>query len=224
MPSEDYPRLITVLRMLLRLNTEHEVARNNLAIAFQRYGIQKESEGDYNAALELFHLALSIASDLDITSSVKRSFSVVFTSMGIQLYQSSDFLGACKRMRQACEIYPTEVTRRNLMMANAHVAFFHLSRNELEMAKECFERTQDAGLSTPELLNAYGVALARLGHLSDAVWQFRRGLKLSPGDTVIKENLMIINSSLGAGFSTTPISTGFVPVPPMEPQEFQMAA
>ena len=39
---------------VFRLNPNYEIARHNLAIAYQKYGIQKDNEGEIGDALELF--------------------------------------------------------------------------------------------------------------------------------------------------------------------------
>src|ERR1700759_854948 len=75
--SDDYGRMITALRLNYRINSEYEPARNNLAIAYQKYGIQKAEEGDTETAKQLFHRAIAVAADEDTKKAIRKSYAVL---------------------------------------------------------------------------------------------------------------------------------------------------
>jgi len=222
--SNNYPQLITALRTLLRIAPHYEAARNNLAIAFQRYGIQKEAEGDTDATLELLHLAILVASAPDISASIKRSFSVVFTKLAAQAYQANDISTAYRYMTKACETDPNETTRRNLAMAYVESARLHLAQNNLSKAVDSFERAFDSGLYTPELLNDYGVALARVGRFEDAAWQLEKALKLVPDEEIIRTNLNLVIGTVTKELRLIKVEPAFELLPIIQAQDFRLAA
>ena len=51
--SDEWQRAITAMDLVFRLNSNYEIARHNLAIAYQKYGIQKDRGGKIGDALEL---------------------------------------------------------------------------------------------------------------------------------------------------------------------------
>jgi len=222
--SGDYSQLIMALRLMLRINSNYETARNNLAIAFQRYGIQQEAEGHYDESLELLHLALGVDSAEDVTASIKRSFAVVYTSLGLKAFYAGDPLKAWGYMRKACEADPNQITRRNLSVAYVHTALYYFNHADLPQALEGFERAQDMGLITPALLNNYGVALARQGRGEEAIFEFERGLKIDPGNHLIESNLSRVLNMADPHLNSAEINIEYASIPSVPSQEFRMAA
>jgi tetratricopeptide (TPR) repeat protein len=222
--SDDLEGCIEALTFLSELDPTNETARNNLAIAYLGLGIQKEQEGESREALRYFQQALLIARAETVVDNIKRNFAAVYTSLGIREHQNGDYDQSLNRISAAYYAYPNETTRQNLGKACANAAEFCLGRDELQKAISLFEQAQIAGNVDPQLLNDYGVALAKLGRVSDAVREFERGLELAPGDEAIQYNLGLVKSAAQPEYRTANVQATFDLLPQVPQQGLAPAA
>ena len=221
--SDEWQKAITAMHMVFRLDPEYEFARRNLAIAYQKYGIQKETDGDPEGALELFQIALSVGPPIDIISDIKNSFSAVFTSLGIREYENGRLGNALNLMQKANVVNPNEITRHNLGIAYAYLVQSSLNEGNYHGAILAFDRAEHAGIASAELLNDYGVAHASAGHRDEAIFALQRALRLSPDNEIIQHNLNLVEGGADAGFTIVEIKTEFYPAPLMQQQEYSIA-
>jgi tetratricopeptide (TPR) repeat protein len=221
--SEEWQRAITAMGTVVRIRPDYEIGRRNLAIAFQKYGIQKSLEDDNDSALELFELALSVAPPEEIVADIKNSIAAVFTSLGIKEYRNNNIQNSLGLMRQAFIADPNEKTRYNLGIAYVHSAYAFLDRSMFDDAVLVFERAQHAGLIATEIIHDHGVALASLKRFEEAVFMFERALELEPENDTIKSNLELARKNIETGFNAKGLTIEFEP-PKLQSPTYQIAA
>lgn len=216
--------VILCLRMLLRIDPEDQYARDNLAIAYMKCGIQEVSKDNSIGAIEFFHMAIGLDATPSIISLIKENFAVVFTNLGIVERHNGNYEQELQCMRLACVCFPDERTRLNLGIAYAHLAQFHMRNTDYQKALPLIQYAEETGLPLPELLNDYGVALVFEGHLDEAVNVFERALRLAPEDKAIKENLARLkNNEVKESFVVQDFNRDFIYIPAAA-QGFQQVA
>jgi len=187
--NNDWEARIQALRFLYHLAPEYEYGRNNLAITYLNYGVEKAKEGDTEQAMMLFCYAITLDVTADIASKVRENYAGVVTTLGIKAHKKGDYENAVAAMRVACMVLPDEQTRHNLGLGHAYLALSHMDRGQYEAAIPVFEEAEEAGLILPELLNDYAIALVFVSREDEAKLAFGRALELSPNNYIIKENL-----------------------------------
>lgn len=204
--GEDWSFAINGLRMVLRIAPDYGYARDNLAVAFLNYGVEKAQEGSLGDALELFYNAIGITNDEEITSKIRENFAATHVQIGIKFHEAYQkdhnielLTSVVMAMRRAVEVFPDRRAQRNLGKAYAHLALAYLKNDDLQEAIVAFERAEDTGLLHHELLNDYGVALAASVRLDEAIRAFERAIELAPEDEGIKKNLALAVSRFSSG-------------------------
>lgn len=66
--SSDFRTLIRAMRFVLRLDPSYQIARSNLAIAYENLGVQYAKEGNLLAAIDHFITALGVDAPVEIVS------------------------------------------------------------------------------------------------------------------------------------------------------------
>jgi tetratricopeptide (TPR) repeat protein len=222
--TSEWQRLMTGLRLVLRLDPNYVVAQQNLATAYLNFGIEKADEGNLSLALQILYRALAVATTIDTILSVRESLAAVYTSLGLEAHRNSDFESAVRYMSWARQNDPNETTRHNLGMGYAHFAYSCFDKGEYHSAKESFESAEDSGVLRPELLHSYGVTLVMLGQLDEAIRAFERALELSPENESTRKNLDLAKKHAESGFAIDKIVLGFDHVQLAQPVEYQIAA
>jgi tetratricopeptide (TPR) repeat protein len=205
-PSGEWQIAIEAIRMVLEIDPHYQIARINLALANLNAGVKKAKEGDIDLATEYFMAALNVQSTQEIEATCRANLAASYTDAGIREYRegmqeySSDnnlekFLIRLNKsltyMFRACAWHSNDTTRYNVGLAHVYLAKFYLLSNKPDGTAYHLKQAEDSGLINPELLNEYGVALALLGQLEEAIWTFERALKLYPDEKIIKVNLEI---------------------------------
>jgi len=93
-----------------------------------------------------------------------------------------------------------------------------MEAGDYQKAVALFERAEDVGLLSPELINDYGVALAGAGKEDEAIWAFERALHLAPDNPIIEINRKrieaVVEGTQGEGeFRTVDVEAEFLPLP-----------
>jgi tetratricopeptide (TPR) repeat protein len=196
--SDDWQRRITAMRLVLRVDPDYQIARNNLAIAFMNYGVQKAAEGDLESSRELHHLALSVGPSPEIASDLQRNIGAAYTGLGMRAHEAGRFEEAHMHFRNASAFHPSDQTRHNLALSCASCAFWLMDLGRIEEATNLFERAQDGGLITPRLLNDYAVALASSARMQDAELAIEMAIEIEPDNEILHQNLATIRRGLSA--------------------------
>jgi tetratricopeptide (TPR) repeat protein len=227
--SEDWLRTIISFRFLLQLSPEYSLARNNLARAYLNLGIQEAKKGNVEKSLDLFYAAIGIESASETISLVKQYLAAAYTQLGIQKKEEMDLQRSLDCMAKACSVDPNKSTRHNLGLAYSLLGNSKLKNNEFSEAIFLFERAEDAGLAIPALYNNHAVALVSLGDFEGAINFLERALELSPGYEIARANLLELREGrIGVDGKPLPSSVeiefDYEPAPPMQVQDYQMAA
>jgi len=231
--TNEWEDFIVALRLVLRLNPDFEIegynmsiiARNNLAMAYQNYAVQKANEGDMLTAITYFDFAMGVGPGAETLPLIRRNLAKAYTSLGVEAAQAEaaqtqDYASSFARFSHACEVDPNDLTRHNLGIACAQIAKQYLDHRDYQNALTTFDHAIDLGLISPELLNDYGIALTMAGHQQDALLAFERARKLAPHNEIIQRNLELVERGANVGFGTIGIEVKF----DEEPMEYSRIA
>jgi tetratricopeptide (TPR) repeat protein len=226
--SEDWPRAIIAFRFLLQLDPEYMVARNNLARAYLNFGIQEARKENIKDALDLFYRALAVDSTPETVAIIKRSLVTAYTELAARKKAEGDLRRSVEYMAHACSIEPSDGTRRNLGLAYSLLGNSLLKDNKIGEAIFFFELAEDAGIVFPPLYNNHGSALAVLGENAEAKRLLEKALELEPDYEIARENLHRLLEGDEDHLPQVPeivdIESDFDPPPPMQVQEYLVAA
>jgi tetratricopeptide (TPR) repeat protein len=167
--GDDVNFVIPLLRMAIRVDPGYEIARINLAVAFWNFGVAQARKGDHRQALELFYSALSIKTDADTESRIKINIVIAYTALGRELFQADQVVEAFASIRAAFLVIQDDTTRRNLGIAYGNSGVFYMKSENFDLAKQMFERAEDAGVVLPEYINDYGICLVFTGRIPEAM-------------------------------------------------------
>jgi len=195
-----------------------------LAKVYQNSAAKKADEGDIETAISYFGFALAVGSEPESISIIRKNLAKAYTALGIQAAENKNYSDSIGLLNHACEVELNDITRRNLCIAYALAAKYHLDQDDYENAITLFEYTVDLGLIFPELLNDYAVALARAQRREEATLVFQRALKLDPDNEIIQHNLNLAKGGANVGLSIAEIEAEFYPLPPMQQQEYFIGA
>lgn len=222
--NNDWDARIQALRFLYHLAPEYKYGRNNLAITYLNYGVEKAREGDTEQAMMLFSYAITLDVTPDVASKVRENYAGVITTLGIKADKEGDYENTVAAMRVACIVLPGGQTRHNLGLAYAHLALSHMDKRQYEAAIPVFEEAEEAGLILPELLNDYAVALVFEQREDEAKLALKRALDLEPNNEIIKGNLTILSRTDSRDtLVQDQINVQYIPIPTTSYQ-YQLAA
>ena len=222
--NNDWDARIQALRFLYHLAPEYKYGRNNLAITYLNYGVEKAKEGDTEQAMMLFSYAITLDVTPDVASKVRENYAGVITTLGIKADKEGDYENTVAAMRVACIVLPGGQTRHNLGLAYAHLALSHMDKGQYEAAIPVFEEAEEAGLILPELLNDYAVALVFEKREEEAKLALIRALDLDPINEIIKGNLTILSRTDSRDtLVQDQIKVQYIPIPTASYQ-YQVAA
>ena len=200
------------LRFLVRIAPDYEGARTDLAKTYMMRGMELANQNKIEQAIYFFDGALGAGPPAAVVSRIRSDLATAYTRLGVAANDETHYQRALQLMRLACEIESTEVSRRNLGLAHALLATNLLANAEYGEAAEQFERAIDAGYINSFVLNNYGVAQASKGKFDLAVTEFKRALRLDPGNEGIQANLAKAEAEPEPGesaFDAFPISDRF---------------
>jgi tetratricopeptide (TPR) repeat protein len=226
----EWRRAIPLFRLVLRIEPQFQLARDNLSIAFEHYAIAQARAGNMPNALELFFAALDVRPAAEVAERVRQDLSAAHTHMGKSAYEAAvedeshgklvsakEGLGqSLFHMRIAHAFWPNDTTVSNVSLAFAHLALYYLDRKELEPSLDMFEMMDQTGVIRPEFLNEYGVALGMSGRLEEAVNVLERALELLPEDATIQANLRNATENIGVPFEMIHPTANLIPFLPSE--------
>jgi tetratricopeptide (TPR) repeat protein len=202
-PMKEWNHAASWLQMLLRVAPDFQIARDNLAIAYENWAIAEARTSETTKALELLFLALGVRPSPEVAERVRQDISDVYTEIGKRAYsgvlpdqEATEGEGDEQKltyglfcMNVANAFWTTDTTVGNLSIAYARLGLYYLNRSDLESSLHMFEMMDQTGVQHPEFLNEYGVALGMCGRLEEARNVFERALELLPGDPTIMGNL-----------------------------------
>lgn len=187
--ADDVNFVIPLLSMAVRVDPGYEIARINLAVAFLNFGVAQARKGDLRQALELFYSALSIKTDADTESQIKINIVITYTALARASFQANKVEEGFVSIRAAFSVIQDDTTRRNLGIAYGNLGIFHMKSEKFDLAKQMFERAEDAGVVWPDYINDYGICLVFTGRIPEAMRAFERVLEIDPQNELAPLNL-----------------------------------
>ena len=204
---------IITLRILLEIDPTYDLARNNLAIAWLNYGVEKAKAGNTLEAFEYFYRASGVAATEEVQNLLKENFAATYYSLSLQERKNKQYDKALQLMRIACSYSSSDDVRKNLGLAYIYAAQDYIKNKNFKAAINAFEQAMEAGLISADILNDYAVALISDQRFDDAKRAFENALALSPDDTIIKQNLSrLINQEAMESFVVEEKNYDFVPI------------
>lgn len=222
--EEDWESVIILLRLLVRISPDYNLARDNLAIAYLNHGVQRAIERDLQSAQMFYSYAIAVSTEQETVSRIQGGFAAVYTELGVNEYAKGNYEQSMSYMRLACACSPNETTRRNLGVSHVHLARFYMEHGKYKAAVEAFQIAEEAGLLLPELLNDQGVALVFTGQIKEAARVFHRALALEPNNKTVHGNLAKLNEQgVLEGFIAQKNVPEFTFIQSVMPQSFALA-
>lgn len=188
-PNEDWMNFILGMQLVRLIDSDYEMARENLAIGYLNLGVQEAMNGKYDDSIVSFQAALAVEAESEIVALIKDNLAASYTALGKQAFCDNDMEKALGFFRSAHFIATNGMTRLNLGKAHFRFANYCSDTGKLEMAIDSYCRAEDAGLMWPEVLNNHACALAGNGQFEQATMIFEAARALTPGDETIQSNL-----------------------------------
>jgi tetratricopeptide (TPR) repeat protein len=212
--------VLVSLRVLCRALPDYQLARDNLAVAYVNDANDKTRIGDYVTAQMRLMYAIGLEVRTEIVLKIQEGLAGVLTAMAEKEQERGDLKASVALMQTACATFPSGSTRHNLRIAHAKLARFSLEQNDPLLASSVFEKIEEEGLFSPELLNLHALALFTMGQTEAAKSILERALEIEPDNQVLQENLRKIDSNQD---SLEELPTHFIPIITTR-QDYQLAA
>ena len=129
--AADWPAMITRLRQQLYDHPGQAQTRQQLAIAYNNYGVSLSDQGEWALAAQQFQESLRLDAD---NQQVQRNFSQLWLKQAHEAYERRDITGAVEALRQATALNP------ELVDAYALLGKIEYDRQRLKEAKAAWER------------------------------------------------------------------------------------
>ena len=129
--ATDWPSVITHLRQQVYDRPGHAQTRQQLAIAYNNYGVELSDQGQWALASQQFQEALRLDAD---NQQVQKNFSQVWFKQAHEAYERRDITGAVEALRQAIALDPELVDAYHLL------GKIEYDRQRLKEAKTAWER------------------------------------------------------------------------------------
>jgi tetratricopeptide (TPR) repeat protein len=156
----------------------------------------------------------------EIVLKIQESLAGVLTAMAEKEQERGEFEASVELMQTACATFPSSPTRHNLRIAHAKLARFSLEQNEPLLAISVFEKIEEEGMFSPELLNLHALALVTMGQTEAAKSILERALEMEPDNQVLRENLRKIDHNQD---SLEELPAQYIPIITTR-QDYQLAA
>jgi Domain of unknown function (DUF4926)/Tetratricopeptide repeat len=212
--------LIASLRVLCRALPNYQLARDNLAVGYINEANDKVKIGDYVTAQMRLMYAIGLEVRAEIVLKIQESLAGVLTAMAERAQERGELEAGVSLMQTACATFPSSSTRHNLRVAHVKLAHFSLEQNEPLIAISVFEKIEEEGLFSTELLNLHALALVTMGQTETAKSILERALEMEPDNQVIRANLEKIDHNQD---SLEELPAHYIPIITAR-QEYQLAA
>jgi tetratricopeptide (TPR) repeat protein len=189
-PSKNFADFLSGLLIVKLLDPNYELARHNIAITYLNWGVAEAEKNNLENALQLFQSALRAEAAPDVIQLVKENISGTHSMLALREHQKGDLVTAVKHFEAALSFNTNLRTRHDLGLSYANLADYLLENNRYDEAIFNYQYAEDTGLTSATIYNNHAVALATKGELNLAIILFESALHLSPGDKIIKNNLM----------------------------------
>ncbi len=208
---------VRVYGLLLELQPEYELARENLAAAYVQRGVKRGRTGLLDQAIEDFKIALMLRprrpESLEL---VQKNLVAAYTHLAVQHSNMKLYSEAVAYFVFAYELDPSDLTQRNLAIALIASSVLKTESGSQVPGEDFFRQSIQMGLTLSQCLNAYGATLAHHGRISEAVLALEGAVHVDPKNEMAKKNLETLLHQEPPG----DLPTGLTP---LETQELHLA-
>lgn len=184
---------IQVYSLILELQPEYELARQNLCAAHVQRGISLGRAGLLNRAVEDFNMALMLRPSKESMELIRKNLVAAYTRLGIRYSDAKQYQEAVSYFLVAFELDPSDAaTQRNLAIALVASSAAKSEPESHVPDAEFFRQAIQMGLTFSECMNAYGATLARHGRISEARRALETAVEADPENDLAKKNLETI--------------------------------
>src|SRR5713226_3354050 len=204
---------LRVYSLLLELQPEYELARENLAAAYVQRGIHRGRTGLLDQAIEDFKTALMLRPGRpESLELIRRNLVAAYTHLGVQHSNMKLYSEAVAYFVFAFELEPSDLTQQNLAIALIASSVPSTESGSLVPGEDFFRQAIQMGLSLSRCLNAYGATLAHHGRISEAVRALERAVQVDPKNEMAMKSLETLRLEEPPG----DLPTGLTPLEPRE--------
>lgn len=193
---------LVVYDLILRLQPENKLAKENLSITRLNRGVDFGRLGNLDQAISEFTAAMLLRPSKSVFERAQRNLAAGYTHLAVRHSNARLFNEALHFFLFAFQFWESEDTARNLGLALASISA--LKRRSPEVPKE--DQFLDSfwlGVAYSECLNAYGATLAQVGERSAALDALERAVVANPKNELAANNLQIVRG-WGEGIPETP--------------------
>ncbi len=183
---------IVVYELILDVQPQRELARENLAITHLNRGVEYARRGAIDKALEDFTTALLVGPSQRIVGLIQKNLVAAYTQLGIRHAEIKRYEEATDNFVLAFALSPSDTTRRNLGLTFVSLLASKMEGRVFMVRERILRQAMRMGLSLSECLNAYGATLASLGQMSEARQALEAALEANPANELAKKNLEIV--------------------------------
>jgi len=210
--ARDYDSAIFLYVLILELRPENQLTQRNLAAALIDRGITFSRRGAFDRAIADFQAALwSVPAPPEIVDKAQHNLAAAYTELGVRLGQIKRHRESCAILLRALELRPSQITRRNLAIAEVSVQASVASPNTQTPPPGNFKRALQMGLTFSECLNVYGATLMGLDDLTGAKRALEAAVRADPQNEIARKNLASVQSHEGTT-ERAPLNIGIAPI------------
>ncbi len=215
--KEKLDAAIRVYGLLLELQPEYEVARENLAAAYVQRGVKHGRSGLLDQAIEDFKSALMLRpkrpGSLEL---LQKNLAAAYTHLAVQHSNMKLYSEAVGYFVFAFELEPSDLTQQNLAIALIASSVPNTESGSQVPGEDFFRQSIQMGLTLSRCLNAYGATLAHHGRIPEAVRALERAVQVDPKNEMAMKSLETLRLEEPPG----DLPTGLTP---LEPREMHVA-
>ena len=191
---------IRVYALLLELQPEYEIARENLAAAYVERGVRSGRAGLLDQAIDDFKSALMLRPKREESVQlIRRNLVAGYTHVAVRHSDMKLYSEAVGFFVLAFELEPSDLTQRNLAIALIAASTPQIEAGSQVPGQDFFKRPIQMGLTLSECLNVYGATLARHGRIPEALSVLEKAVQADSTNQIARKNLETLLHEQPAG-------------------------
>lgn len=203
---------LVVYDLILRLQPENALVRENLSITRLNRGVEFGRVGNLEQAIVEFNAAMLLRPSTATFNLAQRNLAAGYTHLGVRHSNARLFNEALKFFLFAFQFWLSEDSARNLGLAFASTSALKNRSPEIPN-QEYFLNSFWLGVTYSECLNAYGATLAQIGERSAALDALEGAVAADPKNQLASRNLQLVRGWGDSMSEVPPLNWGIKAVP-----------
>jgi len=187
--GSSYDAAIQVYELILELQPQNSLTRENLAATHINRGVFYGRNGALDKAIEDFNACLLLNPSQERLRRAQHNLVAAYTQLGFRLAGIRRYQEALAAFGVALQIEPAEITRKNLALALVSLMASGREGGRQIPPIYAFRRCMYMGLTYSECLNAYGATLAGLGDTEGARRVLEAAVQADPQNELARANV-----------------------------------